>query len=132
MLTRWPGLGVENITYHDVFQVLLVSLLVDPRVDNLGLLRLQRCKLLRCQVRDFRMRLPVLRRLQMSAICSLAIPISSSSNIGWGSGVLLVGLGAFIMRNRSGSLSWLRGLSYSKRFHLFPTQPPVVKSTPKF
>lgn len=124
-----------DITYGDVFQILLVSLLVDPGVDNLGLLRLQRCKLLRCQVRDFRLRLPVLRRPQMSAICSQALPISNSnsySNLGRSSGVLLAGLSAFIVRNRNGSLSWLRGLSYCKRFHLFPTQPLVVKSTSKF
>lgn len=78
------------------------------------------------------MRLPVLRRPQMSAICSKALPISSSSNIGRSSGVFLAGVGSFIVRNRSGSLSWLCSLSYSKRFHLFPTQPPVVKSTQNF
>lgn len=121
---------VKNITYSDVFQILLVSLFMDPGVDNLCLLRLERGNLFRCQVRDFHLRLPVLRRPQLSAICSEALPISNSnSNLGWSSGVLLASLCAFIMRNRNGSLSWLCRLSYCKRFHLFPTKPPVVKST---
>jgi hypothetical protein len=42
------------------------------------------------------MRLPVLRRPQISAIRSKALPISSS-NINWSSGVFLAGLGAFIV-----------------------------------
>jgi len=108
-----------------------VRLLVNPRVDNLSFFRLHTSNLFRSQVRDIPSVLPVLRGHLMSTICSKPIPILSSIS-GWGSGVLLASLGACIMRNRWGSFSWLRGLSYSKRFHLFPTQPQVVKSTPKF
>jgi len=116
----------KNITYRNVFQILLVSLLVNPRVNNLCFLWLQCCKLLVRQVRDLQVRLQIVRRLQMSAFCSRALQNSNSnSNLGRSSGVLLASLSAFVVRNRNGSLSWLYSLPYSKRFHLFPRQPSV-------
>lgn len=43
---------MESVTYNDIFEVLLVSLLVDPRVDDLSLFGLKGRNLLLCQVRD--------------------------------------------------------------------------------
>ena len=57
------------VTYNDVFEVLVVRLLVDPRVHDLGLLRLQGLQLLLGKVLD----VPVLVLLRVRPLKVLVL-----------------------------------------------------------
>lgn len=76
-------------TYCDVLEVLLVGLLVDPRVDDLGLLGLERSCLLLSQVGDLPVRLVCPRGLAKVAVAPGLELILLSSYVGRSSGVLL-------------------------------------------
>lgn len=81
--------GVAGGQPCDVLEVLLVGLLVDPRVDDLGLLGLERSFLLLSQVGDLPVRLVRPRGLAKVAVAPGLELILLSSYVGRSSGVLL-------------------------------------------
>lgn len=107
-----------------------MGLLVDPGVDDLGLLGLQVGNLILRQVGDISVLCLLLRIARQTCVFRPFAIILLSSLAGGGGGVLKAGISARIMLHHGLSLSWLGGFSYSKRFHLFPTQRTVVRSTP--
>lgn len=111
-----------------------MGLLVDPRVDDLGLLGLERGCLLLRQVGDVPVRRARLRGLAKVAVApGLELILLLSSNyVGRSSGVLLAEIRGALLTRRMLPLDWLGRLSYSKRFHLFPKQTTHVNLFPSF
>ena len=99
-----------------------MGLLVDPRVDDLGLLGLERSFLLRSQVGDLPVRVVCPRGLAKVAVAPGLELILLSSYVGRSSGILLAQIRGALLAHRMLPLDWLGRLSYSKRFHLFPKQ----------
>jgi len=104
-------------TYGDVCKILFMGLLVNPRVNDRYSLRLQCLQLLLSQVGLLLWwQLPGTLAAVKSSIGSVILPISP-----WSGGVF-AGIHAGVATTLVGaSMTRSRGLSYSKRFHLFPT-----------
>jgi hypothetical protein len=112
-------------TYSHVDEVLLVSLGVDPRVDHVLHLGLKSGHFLLGELDGLVAILLVwcavlLTVLPQLGLTPFILPISKAGGVG----ELGLMVGGVVTANSRGSSSvGLRGFSYSKRFHLFPTQP---------
>jgi hypothetical protein len=112
-------------TYSHVDEVLFVSLGVNPRVDHVLYLGLESCHLLLGELNGLVAIVTlvceaVLTVMPQLGLTPFILPISKAGGVGELG--LMVG-GVFTASGGGSSSGGLRGFSYSKRFHLFPTQP---------